>query len=105
MMTTQIQAILDRAIWLAQVRRQAQANVEHLLLALLGDPDASRVLLACQANLRWLRDELLSHVDKQLADGRPEAPAATAPSAAFQRVVQRAAILAQSGGRNTLAGA
>ncbi|HTO81293.1 MAG TPA: Clp protease N-terminal domain-containing protein [Methylomirabilota bacterium] len=102
MMTAQLQAILDRAIWLAQVRRQEQASVEHLLLALLDDPDASRALLACQVNLRWLRDELLKHIDKRLADG---SPTATAPGPAFQRVVQRAAILAQSEGRSTLGGA
>src|SRR5262249_47972797 len=104
MMTAQIRAILDRAIWLAQVRRQEQASVEHLLLALLDDPDASRALRGCQANLRWLRDELLRHVDKQISEGPPEGPPATAPSAGFLRVVQRAAIQVQSEGRSALAG-
>lgn len=100
-----LEATLHRAVGLAAARRQAAATLEHLLLALIEDADAADVMRACEVDFAKLGNSLAGYVDTELtslaaADG--EAPK---PTAAFQRVMQRAVIHVRSAGREGVTGA
>ncbi|SDW57975.1 ATP-dependent Clp protease ATP-binding subunit ClpA [Roseicitreum antarcticum] len=94
------------ALALANARRQEFATLEHLLLSLLEEPDASRVLQACNVDLTALRKTLEDFIEEELASLVTDVEGSEAvPTAAFQRVIQRAAIHVQSSGRNEVTGA
>ena len=105
-LTKTLEEAIRRAIRLANERRHEFATLEHLLLSLIDEPDAARVMKACGVNLDELRSQLTEFVDEELGalyleNGDGEA----APSTGFQRVVQRAAIHVQSSGRTEVTGA
>ncbi len=94
------------ALALANSRRHEFATLEHLLLSLLDEPDASRVMLACNVDLDDLRKILQEFIEEELASLVTDIEGSEAvPTAAFQRVIQRAAIHVQSSGRNEVTGA
>lgn len=93
-----------RALALADQRRHQFATLEHLLLALTEDGDAASLLQACNVDLGLLRRNLADYLDKELAHTVIETGAA-APTAAFQRVDRRAAVLAQEVGNPAVTGA
>jgi ATP-dependent Lon protease len=93
-----------RALELADRRRHQFATLEHLLLALIEDSDASAIMQACNADLGVLRQGLVDHLDKELAHIVIETGTAT-PTAAFQRVDRRAALHAQESGHAAVTGA
>lgn len=93
-----------RALDLADRRRHQFATLEHLLLALTEDNDATPVLQACNADLGALRQSLTDYLDKELAHIVVETGTA-APTAAFQRVDRRAALHAQEVGNPAVTGA
>ncbi len=94
------------ALSLANERKHELATLEHLLLALIDEPDAARVMKACGVDLDALRESLTRFVDNELealvsdVDGSE-----AAPTTGFQRVIQRAAIHVQSSGRTEVTGA
>ncbi|MEO0681195.1 MAG: ATP-dependent Clp protease ATP-binding subunit ClpA [Pseudomonadota bacterium] len=94
------------ALSLANERKHELATLEHLLLALIDEPDAARVMKACGVDLDTLRESLTRFVDNELealvsdVDGSE-----AAPTTGFQRVIQRAAIHVQSSGRTEVTGA
>jgi hypothetical protein len=93
-------ATLHRAFAYATERRHPYETLEHLLLALIDDVDASAVMKACKVDLSALRDKLTRYVDNDLKprvidnDGEPKR------SAAFERVLQRAAHYAEGRGQD-----
>src|SRR3954470_13056882 len=105
MMSRNLEQTLHRAIGLANERRHEYATLEHLLLALTDDTDAATVLRACGVDNDKLKRDLPEFLDKDLAGLGPERAGARKPTAAFQRVVQRAAIHVQSSGRDEVTGA
>ncbi|MDN5000915.1 LON peptidase substrate-binding domain-containing protein [Bradyrhizobium sp. GCM10027634] len=86
-----------RALDEADRRRHQYATLEHLLLALTDDADASAVMRACDAGLDKLRQGLVQYLDNELKHTVIEAGHAE-PTAAFKRVDQRAPFLAQEVG-------
>ncbi len=95
-------ATLHRSVALAAERKHGYNTLEHLLLALIDDPDAAAVMEACAADRAALRAALTRYVDEDLKQltkmgdlgaGDPE------PTAGFHRVIQRAVIHVQSAGR------
>ncbi|MFZ0096895.1 MAG: ATP-dependent Clp protease ATP-binding subunit ClpA, partial [Gemmobacter sp.] len=81
-------------------------TLEHLLLALIDEPDAARVMRACSVDLDELRKTLTEFIDDDLSTLVTEVEGSEAvPTAAFQRVIQRAAIHVQSSGRTEVTGA
>jgi ATP-dependent Clp protease ATP-binding subunit ClpA len=101
-----LEQAIHAALALANERRHEFATLEHLLLALLDEPDAARVMRACSVDLDELRSSLVAFVDEDLSNLVTDIDGSEAvPTAAFQRVIQRAAIHVQSSGRTEVTGA
>jgi ATP-dependent Clp protease ATP-binding subunit ClpA len=101
-----LEKAIHSALALANARRHELATLEHLLLALIDEPDAAQVMRACNVNLDELRKTLVDFVDDDLSTLVTDIEGSEAvPTAAFQRVIQRAAIHVQSSGRSEVTGA
>src|ERR1700739_1466805 len=96
---------LPRAFGLAGERRHEYATLEHLLLAMTEDEDATPVLKACGVDIDRLRHNLEAFIDNRLKAIVTQTPSEPLPTAGFQRVVQRAAVHVQSSGRKEGTGA
>jgi ATP-dependent Clp protease ATP-binding subunit ClpA len=96
---------LDRALASARERHHEYATLEHLLLSLIEDADASAVLRACSVDLDLLSKNLRDYIDRELDNLVNEDADECKPTAGFQRVVQRAIISVQSSGREDVSGA
>ncbi|MBS1025109.1 ATP-dependent Clp protease ATP-binding subunit ClpA [Gluconobacter cerinus] len=105
MLSRTLEQTLHRALTFAGDRRHEYATLEHLLLALTEDADALTVFRACGIDLDKLRSDLTDFLDKDLAGLASDRPTEPKPTAAFQRVIQRAAIHVQSTGRDEVTGA
>src|SRR5512143_1694530 len=96
----ELQQTLQNAVGEARRRRHEYVTLEHLLHAMTKDRVASEVLLACGADLRLLERELEEYLDRTLESlSAAQDPEQTA---AFQRVLQRAAWHVQGSGRTEL---
>ena len=103
-----LEATLHRSVALAAERKHGYNTLEHLLLALIDDPDAAAVMEACAADLVSLRARLTSYIDddlKQLTKMGDLGAGDPAPTAGFHRVIQRSVIHVQSAGRPQVTGA
>jgi ATP-dependent Clp protease ATP-binding subunit ClpA len=101
-----LEQAIHAALALANERRHEFATLEHLLLALIEEPEAARVMRACGVELGQLRASLIEFVEEDLANLVTDVDGSEAvPTAAFQRVIQRAAIHVQSSGRTEVTGA
>lgn len=100
-----LEETLHRAVAYANARRHEYATLEHLLLALIDDPDAAGVMQACNVDLAALRGALTLYVDTDLSALATSDGEDAKPTAGFQRVIQRAVIHVQSSGREEVTGA
>lgn len=100
-----LEETLHRAVHYANERRHEYATLEHLLLALIDDPDAANVMTACNVDLSNLKTALTLYVDTDLAALATSDGEDAKPTAGFQRVIQRAVIHVQSSGREEVTGA
>ena len=97
---------IHEALAAANARKHELATLEHLLLALLDEPDAAKVMRACSVDLKVLRKSLVDFIEDDLTTLITDVDGSEAvPTAAFQRVIQRAAIHVQSSGRTEVTGA
>ena len=96
---------LHRALGYANERGHEFATLEHLLLALVDDQDASAVMKACEVDLDELRATLTEYVDNELSELVVDDDEDAKPTAGFQRVIQRAVIHVQNAGREEVTGA
>ena len=104
--STTLEQAIHAALGLANKRSHEFATLEHLLLALMDEQDAARVLRACDVDAKELRETLVEFLETDLASLVTEVEGSEAvPTAAFQRVIQRAAIHVQSSGRTEVTGA
>lgn len=98
---------LRRALTLANQHRHEYVTLEHLLLSLTEDDDASQVMTACKVDLDKLRINLETYLEEELdsliVDGREGEDAR--PTAGFQRVLQRAMLHVDSSGQREVSGA
>lgn len=106
MLSKDLELTLNEAFRNARDKRHEFMTVEHLLLALLDNESAVRVLKACGADLPRLREELNDFVDSTTplipsTDSERE----TQPTLGFQRVLQRAVFHVQSSGKKEVTGA
>ena len=100
-----LEQALHRAIRLASERHHEYATLEHLLLALVDDSDATQVMRACNVDLDALRAGLTKYVDEDLATLVIDDGEDAKPTTGFQRVVQRAVLHVQNSGRDEVTGA
>ena len=104
--STTLEQAIHGALALANARKHELATLEHLLLALIEEPDAARVMQACSVDLTDLKKTLVDFIDDDLSTLVTDVEGSEAvPTAAFQRVIQRAAIHVQSSGRTEVTGA
>ncbi|QYX57697.1 ATP-dependent Clp protease ATP-binding subunit ClpA [Roseovarius sp. SCSIO 43702] len=101
-----LEQAIHAALAIANARRHEFATLEHLLLALVDEPDAAQVMKACNVDTEDLRGTLVDFIDDDLSNLVTDIEGSEAvPTAAFQRVIQRAAIHVQSSGRTEVTGA
>jgi ATP-dependent Lon protease len=103
--SAELETTLHRALDYANQRKHEYATLEHLLLALIEDANASAVMRACKADLGVLREKLASYLDNELKRPVIDKDGDAKPTAAFQRVAQRAARLTQELNRPDVTGA
>jgi ATP-dependent Clp protease ATP-binding subunit ClpA len=101
MLTDNLEQTVNRAMQFALESRHEYAGLEHLMLALLDDPDAQAVLSRCGLDLTALRTEL----EVFLQDLEVVRRAKPVPTTAFSRVLQRAVLAMRSAGRDQANGA
>ena len=104
--SSSLEASIHKALTFANNRNHELATLEHLLLALVEEADAARVLNACDVNIKKLEKVIVEYLDNELDSLVSEAVESEAvPTTGFQRVIQRAAIHVQSSGRSEVTGA
>ena len=101
----ELSATLNRAIACANQRKHEWTTLEHLLLALTDDVDASAVMSACKVDLGTLKDHLANYIDNDLKRIAIDDGGQTKPTAAFGRVMRCAEGFALGRGRPALTGA
>jgi ATP-dependent Clp protease ATP-binding subunit ClpA len=106
MLSKDLEQTLNDAFRGARAKRHEFMTVEHLLLALLDNNDAIRVLKACGADIGALRGDLVEFVDATTPlIPEEEDDRDTQPTLGFQRVLQRAVFHVQSSGKSEVTGA
>ncbi|HMT41387.1 ATP-dependent Clp protease ATP-binding subunit ClpA [Sphingorhabdus sp.] len=100
-----LEATLHNALKNAAERAHEYATLEHLLLALIDDPDASKVMQACGVDLGELSDTVIQYLDNELESLKVGGNVDPSPTSGFQRVVQRAILHVQSSGKDVVTGA
>ncbi len=104
-LTPSLERALERALQLAAERKHEYATLEHLLLALTEDEDAAEVMTACKLDIEKLRRDLANYLDNDCASFVVEDGGQVHPTAAFQRVVQRAVLHVESSSKDEVTGA
>ncbi len=92
----EFQATLRTAFDSAGAKRHEYLTLEHLLLALLGDPKAGKAIDACGGSRDRLRAKLESFLDEHMSPLPEELTFEPQQTVAVERVLQRAAIHAMS---------
>ena len=89
----------------ARARRHEFMTVEHLLLALVDNPAARRVLKACSVDIEQLSSDLRDIIEETVPVMDATDERDTQPTLGFQRVLQRAVYHVQSSGQKEVTGA
>ena len=105
MLSKELEKALNESFKQARSQRHEYITVEHLLLALLEDSAALRVLNACQADVEALRGDLNEFIDATTPMVSGDDEVDTQPTLGFQRVLQRAVFHVQSSGKAEVSGA
>lgn len=100
-----LETTLHNALEAASARRHEYATLEHLLLALIDDEHASKVMSACGVDLAELKATVAQYLDTELDALKVDRSTDPSPTSGFQRVVQRAILHVQSSGREEVTGA
>ena len=100
MFSITLERVLNLAVREAEVRRHAHLTLEHLLFAILHDPQGEEILRACGVDLERLRKELAVYLEEsveRVPRGREQEPSQTL---AFRRVLQAAVLHVQAAGKD-----
>ena len=103
--TRELRNTLRKAFEEAEQARHEYVTLEHLLLALLEDAQASKALDSCGVNRRRLRRKLLDFMKISMPAIPEDQDAEPQQTLAVSRVLQRAAIQAMSSERMRIHGA
>ncbi|MEA1938924.1 MAG: Clp protease N-terminal domain-containing protein, partial [Pseudomonadota bacterium] len=96
MFSQNLEQSLHQALDFARSRNHEYATLEHLLMALIDDPDARDCLCASGVDLMTLAARLVTYIDEELTSLIVPGSDCSRPTAGFQRVLQRAVIHVQS---------
>jgi ATP-dependent Clp protease ATP-binding subunit ClpA len=105
MLSKELEFSLNLAFRQAREKHHEYMTVEHLLLSLLDNPSAAKVLRACGAEPDRLRREISAFIDETTPLISEEEERETQPTLGFQRVLQRAVFHVQSAGKKEVTGA
>jgi ATP-dependent Clp protease ATP-binding subunit ClpA len=105
MLSNELKQTINHAIADTQRRRHEYITLEHLLLALLDDASARKVLLACNADIDKMRAELEGFIEQNVERLPDEAEATVHQTIGVGRVLQRAILHVQGSGRTEVTGA
>jgi len=105
MLSKELEFTLNLAFKKARDRKHEFMTVEHLLLALIDNPTAAKVLKACGADMERLRRDTELFIDENTPLLPEDTGSETQPTLGFQRVLQRAVFHVQSSGQNEVTGA
>ncbi|MFT4561516.1 MAG: ATP-dependent Clp protease ATP-binding subunit ClpA [Gammaproteobacteria bacterium] len=105
MLSKELEVTLNLAFKDAREKRHEFMTVEHLLLALLDNPTAVKVLRACGADQSQLRRQLEDFINESSPLLPLDEDRDTQPTLGFQRVLQRAVFHVQSSGKKEVTGA
>jgi len=105
MLDKELEQTLNDAFKRAREQRHEFMTVEHLLLALLDNTSASKVLRACGADLNSLHNDLIKFIEENSPLLPDDDERETQPTLGFQRVLQRAVFHVQSSGKKEVNGA
>jgi len=104
MLSSDLETSLNVAIQSAREGAHEFITVEHLLLALLDNPSASRAIRACGGDVDRLQEELNSFLDQHVPLIPEDSEEDPQPGLGFQRVIQRAILHVQSTGKKEVNG-
>lgn len=105
--STELELTLQRALGYGDARKHRFTTLEHLLLALTDDVNASKVMRACGVDVAVLQKSLTDYIDNELRAIVVETGAlagGSRPTAAFERVMQRAVSHAEQMGQQEVTG-
>ena len=105
MLSKDLEFTLTHTFHQARERRHEYMTVEHLLLSLLDNPSAARVLKACGADQERLRTDITHFIQETIPIIPTGDKRDTQPTIGFQRVLQRAVFHVQSAGKKEVTGA
>ena len=104
MLSRELQRSLSKAGHAAARQHHEYVTLEHILHALLDDPTSKDVIHNCGGDVLQLKAALESFMAEHLESLPAEVEAAPQPTAAFQRVLQRALLQAQGSGQPAIDG-
>ena len=105
MLSKELEFTLNQAFKRARELGHEYMTVEHLLLSLLDNPTAMKVLRACGADTERLRREIGAFIAETTPLIPPNVSREIQPTLGFQRVLQRAVFHVQSAGKKEVTGA
>src|SRR3569623_391355 len=105
MLSQDLEKTLNVVFREARERLHEFVTVEHLLLALLNNLAAARVLQACGSDIETLKKELHRFIEDTTPHLAPDDGREIQPTLGFQRVLQRAVFHVQSSGKKEVTGA
>ncbi|MDG2060370.1 MAG: ATP-dependent Clp protease ATP-binding subunit ClpA [SAR86 cluster bacterium] len=105
MLDNQLENNLTLAFKEAHEQKHEFVTIEHLLLAILDNSDASKVITSCGGSVEILRKDLKEFINKTTPKIEENKNTEIQPTLGFQRVLQRAVFHVQSTGKLEVNGA
>ena len=105
MLSSELEETLRRALASAAELNHEFCTLEHLLFALLEDPDSQKVLRACDVDIDELTETVETFLRNELDDLVRDDGSDPRPTMSFQRAFERAILHVQGSGRGQATGA
>jgi ATP-dependent Clp protease ATP-binding subunit ClpA len=105
MLSEELKATIQQAIEDTQRRRHEYLTLEHLLLALLDDDSAGKVLAGCGADIEAVRADIEEFLDDNMDEVPEDEELTTHQTIGVGRVLQRAVLHVQGAGKREVTGA
>jgi len=103
-LTKELQNSLNLAFQDAMSRKHEFLTLEHVLFALLQDKTTADVVRNCGGDVTWLKQELDKFMNDNIEKIRYDGNRIPEQTAAFERVINRAILQAESSGQPTIDG-